>query len=151
MIKSLIGKLKEVKDFRNPKGKKHELWIILLLIIVGIMFIFTTYRGLGDFVKNNQEPLRKILKIDQKNLPSYSTIRRTLEGVNWENLLTIFNEWGGTLSSEAVETEWLSLDGKSARNTLINYQQNQQNFLVFASVFSQETHLVLQLKRWKNK
>ena len=34
---SLIEKLKQVKDFRKDKGKRHPLWIVLLVIILGTM------------------------------------------------------------------------------------------------------------------
>ncbi len=32
---SLIEKLKQVKDFRKDKGKRHPLWIVLVVIILG--------------------------------------------------------------------------------------------------------------------
>ncbi|TRT65744.1 MAG: hypothetical protein EWV84_16980, partial [Microcystis sp. M_QC_C_20170808_M3Col] len=31
---SLIEKLKQVKDFRKDKGKRHPLWIVLVVIIL---------------------------------------------------------------------------------------------------------------------
>jgi len=34
---SLIEKLKQVNDFRKDKGKRHHLWIVLLVIILGTM------------------------------------------------------------------------------------------------------------------
>jgi hypothetical protein len=34
---SLIEKLKQVKDFRKDKGKRHHLWIVLVVIILGTM------------------------------------------------------------------------------------------------------------------
>ena len=34
---SLIEKLKQVKDFRKDKGKRHPLWIVLVVIILGTM------------------------------------------------------------------------------------------------------------------
>ncbi|NCS08078.1 MAG: transposase family protein, partial [Microcystis aeruginosa G13-07] len=45
---SLIEKLKKVKDFRKDKGKRHPLWIVLLVIILGTMLGYSGYRELGE-------------------------------------------------------------------------------------------------------
>ncbi|GCL46991.1 hypothetical protein NIES3787_26910 [Microcystis aeruginosa NIES-3787] len=50
---SLIEKLKQVKDFRKDKGKRHPLWIVLVVIILGTMLGYSGYRELGEFAKNN--------------------------------------------------------------------------------------------------
>ena len=34
---SLIEKLKQVKDFWKDQGKRHPLWIVLVVIILGTM------------------------------------------------------------------------------------------------------------------
>jgi hypothetical protein len=49
----LIEKLKQVKDFRKDKGKRHPLWIVLVVIILGTMLGYSGYRELGEFAKNN--------------------------------------------------------------------------------------------------
>ncbi|HIK53024.1 MAG TPA: transposase family protein, partial [Oscillatoriales cyanobacterium M59_W2019_021] len=46
MISSLIEKLDKVKDFRKSRGKRHSLWKILLIIILGLMTGYLGYRGL---------------------------------------------------------------------------------------------------------
>ncbi|MCA2812064.1 MAG: transposase family protein, partial [Microcystis sp. M090S1] len=46
---SLIEKLKQVKDFPKDKGKRHTLWIVLVVIILGTMLGYLSYRELGDF------------------------------------------------------------------------------------------------------
>ncbi|WP_287733082.1 transposase family protein, partial [Microcystis sp. M090S1] len=43
---SLIEKLKQVKDFRKDKGKRHTLWIVLVVIILGTMLGYLSYREL---------------------------------------------------------------------------------------------------------
>lgn len=88
----LIEKLKKVKDFRKPSGKRYQLWVILLIIILGIMQSYIGYRAIGDFAKYNQALLTKYFKLPQPKVPSYSTIRRVLMGLDWSELLVIFNE-----------------------------------------------------------
>ena len=48
---SLIEKLKQVKDFRKDQGKRHPLWIVLVVIILGTMLGYLSYRELGEFCR----------------------------------------------------------------------------------------------------
>jgi hypothetical protein len=34
-------KIKKVKDFRNPSERRHQLWVVILIIILGIMQSYT--------------------------------------------------------------------------------------------------------------
>jgi hypothetical protein len=42
MITKLIGKLKLVKDFRSDSGKRHELWVVLLVVIFQNFVVFVS-------------------------------------------------------------------------------------------------------------
>lgn len=147
----LIEKLKKVKDFRNPSGRRHQLWTVLLIIILGIMQSYVGYRAIGDFAKYNQALLTKYFKLPSEKMPSYSTIRRILMGLDWSELLDIFNEWAKEEYHDKEGLEWIAVDGKCLRNTVINHDEATQNFVMFASFFSQETGIVLYLERWENK
>jgi len=59
----LIEKLKKVKDFRQASGKRHQLWVVLLIIILGIMQSYIGYRPIGDFAKYNQALLTKYFNL----------------------------------------------------------------------------------------
>ena len=48
---SLIDYLKQIPDERNAGGRRHPLWLILLIMILGIMSGYWGYRGLGRFVE----------------------------------------------------------------------------------------------------
>jgi predicted transposase YbfD/YdcC len=109
------------------------------------------YRAIGDFAKYNQALLIKYFKLPEKQVPSYSTIRRVLMGLDWSELLVIFNEWAQEEYHDQEGLEWIAIDGKALRNTVINYDDLTQNFVMFASFFSQEIGLVLNLERWENK
>ena len=72
-------------------------------------------------------------------------------GVDWQSLLKIFNEWALEEYGQRDDINWLGMDGKSLKNTLKNPNNEQQNFIMFVSLFSQESGLVLHLKRIENK
>ena len=148
---SLIEKLKQVKDFRKDKGKRHPLWIVLVVIILGTMLGYSGYRELGEFAKNNRHRLSQEFNIIPERVPSYSTIRRVMMGVEWQSLLKMFNEWALQEYGQRDDINWLGIDGKSLKNTRKNPNNEQQNFIMFVSLFSQESGLVLHLKRIENK
>ena len=45
----------------------------------------------------------------------------------------------------------MALDGKSLRNTVTNFNNNQQNFVSMISLFNQDSGIVLNLKLLENK
>lgn len=148
---NLIEKFKEVKEFRKGKGKRHPLWLILLIITLGTMQGYLGYRALGGFAKSNMKDICETFGIITFRVPSYSCIRRVSLGVDWQNLLEIFNQWAAEEYKDILNITWLALDGKTLRNTVINANDSSQNFVKIVSMFSQETGLVLHLKKIENK
>jgi transcriptional regulator of met regulon len=82
MINSLIEELKKVKDFRKNRGKRHELWVVLTIIILALLTGNVTYKQIDNFRKSEASQLIKLLGIPAKKLPSYSTIRRVMIGIS---------------------------------------------------------------------
>jgi len=72
-------------------------------------------------------------------------------GMEWQSLLKVFNEWALEEYGQIGDINWLDIDGKSLKNTRNNPNNEQQNFIMFISLFSQESGLVLHLKRIENK
>jgi len=150
-MNSLIEYLKKVKDFRRKQGQKYPLWHILLIVIFGLMAGYLEYRALGDFAKSQQSSLRKYFHIRSSQAPSYSTIRRAMMGVDWSNLIDIFNQWASELAVGDEEFQWLAIDGKSLKSTVEYYRGSQQNFVLIISVFCERNGLVLHLSKIENK
>lgn len=148
---SLIEHLKKIKDFRRPQGRRYPLWLILLVVVLGLMTGHLGYRALGDFSRFQQKALRKYLKIPHHQFPSYSTIRRTIMGVDWRNLVEVFNQWASQLISCIEESKWFAIDGKCLKSTVEHCCDNQQNFVSIVSVFCQENGLVAHLEKIENK
>jgi DDE_Tnp_1-associated len=91
--KSLIDYLKQIPDQRVPNGRRHPLWLILLIMILGIMSGYWGYRGLGRFVERHRRQLIEILDIPQARVPSYSTIRRVMMNLDYQAVTQVFNDW----------------------------------------------------------
>ena len=90
------------------------------------------------------------LKIPCARVPSYSAIRRVMINLDYEELQIVFNQWSKQ-SSIIPSNEWISLDGKSLKNTVSNYDKAQQNFINCVSAFAHQRRLVLGVKMMENK
>ena len=147
---SLIEQLRQVKDFRTKDGQRHQLWLVLLFVIMGTMSGYVGYRAWGDFVKRHRRVLIEQFGIQKHGVPSYSTIRRILIGVDFDILAKTFNQWAKQYVT--IETsEWLGVDGKSIKGTVTNYAHEYQNFVSIVSVFAQKQGIVLGLEKLENK
>ena len=145
MDKSLIDYLKQIPDYRDPHGCRHPLWLVLVIIIMGMMSGYWGYRQLGRFVERHRRELIKRLQIPKSRVPSYSTIRRVMLTLNYEELQIVFNQWSKQYSL-IPSSEWISIDGKSLKNTVSNYDNAEQNFINCVSAFSHQRKLVLGVK-----
>jgi predicted transposase YbfD/YdcC len=151
MLNSIIEELKKVKDFRGSRGKRHELWVVLTIIFLALLTGNVSYKQIYKFRENEEDKLCKLLKVTSRKLPSYSTIRRIMIGINLEEVERIFQSISEKFYKNKEEEDWIAIDGKSLRNTLINYKSEEQNMLNLVSWFSQEHKLVIMAEFWQNK
>ncbi len=114
---SLIDYLKLIPDPRSQQGNRHPIWLVLLIVIMGTMSGYWGYRQLGRFVERHRLDLIRILSIPKARVPSYSCIRRVLINLDYDYLLTVFNQWSRQYSN-IPHHEFISLDGKSLKNTV---------------------------------
>nr|MDZ8038351.1 ISAs1 family transposase [Nostoc sp. CreGUA01] len=150
MNASLIEQLRQVEDFRTTDGRRHPLWLILLFVIMGTMSGYVGYRAWGDFVKRHRRVLIKVFLREKHGVPSYSTIRRVVMGVDFDKLVKIFNQWALDYV-DLDESEWCSTDGKGIKGTVQNYNSSSQNFVSIVSVFASKRGLVLGIEKFENK
>lgn len=150
MATPLIDALSQIPDFRTQKGRRHPLWFVLLLTIMGTMNGYYGYRAVGDFVKRHQQALVLAFNIPKDRVPSYSTIRRVMSGVDSDEFTAVFNAWATQAFGEQ-SGEWLAVDGKAIAGTLRGHTQTQQNFLSTVSVFCARRGVVVGSEKLENK
>jgi hypothetical protein len=132
--KNLYEKLKELEDFRRGQGQMHSLAMVLVIVTMAIMSGYEGQRAKKDFIKKHRKELIKIFKPKKNRLPSYQTIARILENIDFEKLVTIFYEW--TKQYIKIEKEeWISLDGKAIKGTVKNAHNKHQEYTNLVTVF----------------
>jgi hypothetical protein len=117
---------------------------------MGTMSGYVGYRAWGDFVKRHRRVLIETFGTQKHGVPSYSTIRRILMGVDFDTLAATFNQWAQNYVY--LETsEWCGIDGKSIKGTVQDYKSEYQNFVSIVSVFAGKKGLVLGMDKLENK
>jgi hypothetical protein len=148
---NLIEHLKQIPDYRKSKGKRHALWLVMLLVLLGTLCGYRGYRPLADFSHQHWQSLCELLELPSDTpIPSYSTFRRVLQRVNFEPIVGLFNQWSQQFI-QLIEQTWVATDGKSIRSTLTDYSESYQTFVTTVSAFTHQSGVVLQLQVMDNK
>lgn len=140
---TLIKYLQQIPDFRRKQGLRYPLMSVLLLTIMSIMSGRYGYREIAAFGKANQKELLRFLNLEKRKcLPSHVTVREVLKGIDFNEVLTAFNNWAKQYVN-IEENEWIAIDGKALSSTVTDYSSSYQNFVSLVSVFSHKRGQVL--------
>ncbi len=114
---SLISFIKNLTDLRREQGKRHKLYVVVIIAIMAIMNQYTSFRGFEIYAQRNKTPLFKIFKLEKKRLPKKDTFREVFKKLDFEELDYIFKKYY-ECNNISTENIWISIDGKSIRNTM---------------------------------
>lgn len=147
---NLIEQLKQIPDPRRLKGRRHPLWLILILSLLGFLCGYQGYRPLADFCRNHAADLAQLLGLpEHQTWPSYSTFRRSFQQVDpmgWEQ---VFNTWS-LATLPPLLALLLSVDGKSIRCTCSGGNTSAQNFFSQVSIYNHQVG-VIQMRLMENQ
>lgn len=139
----------QIPDPRGTRGKRYPLPIFLILILLGTMSGYGGYRGLERFMQRHEGTLARQLGLTRDALPDYSTIRRLLTQIDFNQVAAVLNAW--MKAERWVEAgDDCAIDGKSLANTLNHHKDSYQNFVSIVSVFQLRDGLVVGQKIFEN-
>ena len=146
----LLTAFEHIPEFRRTAGRRHSLAVTLICSLLAILNGSTSWRDQEDFVRRHRDGLLKHLRPSKDRLPSYSTIRRVVSGVDFNALSTAFLAWARE-HVEIAPGEWLSVDGKSLRGTATEAFDAQQNFTALVSFYAQKRGVLVRAQAYENK
>jgi hypothetical protein len=141
-MKSIVDFLSELPDNRRKAGQRHDQAFILLLVLMGTMGGYHGYRSIGDFIKRNAAALLTCFKPAKGRLPSFYTVRRVVQGLDFKVLSESFYQWA-IQHVDLSKNDWLHIDGKAIKGTMSNYDIDKQRFVNLVSLYSSMTGQVL--------
>lgn len=147
---TLIEAMQTIPDHRRGAGQRYPLWVFLLLIILGTMSGYRGYRGLSRFMARHQEHLSERLGLRRAELPSYSTIRRLLNEINFNAVATAFSAWSVSVGLVPAGAD-CAVDGKGLKSTVTHAQDEHQNFVNVVSVFQLQQGVVIGQLAFENQ
>lgn len=140
--KSIIEFFEKIPEHRRGAGKRHCQVFILLITLMSTMSKCYGYRAIGDFIKRNESDLLEQFKPKKNRLPSFDTVRRVLQGIDFASLSTQFHEWAIQYVNISPQ-EWISIDGKRIGGTMVNGRTSSQHFINLVSLYCSKQKLVI--------
>lgn len=143
----LYEKLSELTDTRREQGKRHDIELIVMLVIFATFSGYYKLIAIGDFVKRNEKKFIELFKPEKNRLPSVSTIRRVLIIIDFNELKEILEEW----TSKQIEIkpgDLISIDGKEIKGTIPDEENKAINLI---SMFFSEKKITLSTSKVDEK
>ena len=138
----LISVLKTIRDPRSRRGRRHELWLVMFLSLLGDLCGYRGYRPLATFAHTYHTRWCQLLGLAPQatRVPSYSTFRQVFIKVNAQAWVDAFNHWA-TAASEQAERH-LAIDGKSIRCTRSGDLHSGYDYASLVSAYSHQVGVV---------
>lgn len=140
--KNIIDFFDNIPDSRRGAGQRHEQSLVLLLVLMSTMSGYLGYRSIGDFIKRNSGALLADLQPKKNRLPSFYTIRRVVQGIDFSLVSKAFHKWAMQYVSLSKQ-EWVSIDGKAIGGTVTNGNNSHQHFVSLVSLYCSKQQLVI--------
>lgn len=112
-----IEALREVKDRRDNRGKRHKLYFVLCGVTLAVLSGRARLSSIQRYIENRIEWLRKVTEEADAGVVSRAQLPRILSSVDRDELNEVTMNHFGVLLIERGEDEWQAVDGKALRGT----------------------------------
>ncbi|OWK34892.1 ISAs1 family transposase [Fimbriiglobus ruber] len=112
---SLIDRLAELTDPRDPKGRIYPLVPLLTLVLVGTLAGHTSVAAIAHFGRLRGQRLGHALGFRNGKMPCANTITNLLAALDPDHLDRILGDWLN--DRHAAGWDHIALDGKTLRGT----------------------------------
>jgi hypothetical protein len=143
-MRSLIEAFQQIPEYRKARGKRHPLWVLLLLVVMGMLAGYDGYRPLQAFAQEHQGALCQLLGWEERVVPSYSTFRRMMMALDFQELSECVERW--MLSQGDAESLGFTaaMDGKRIAQA-VHSADGKERFVGLVSLLAAEQGVTLKL------
>ena len=146
ILEAFVG----MPDHRRKQGTRHSLQLCLALFTLAVAAGNHGFLAIGDWLKSHREELQELFEV--KRIPSYSTIRRALLGLNYEDYSARLAQF---FEITPLAGETLAVDGKVLRGSYLLSKDNPDcephKAITLVSAYLVERGLILQPEEVENK
>lgn len=129
--RSLYEMCKRIEDKRAARGKQYDVAGLLMVLLLAKLAGMKSLLGASDWARDQEERLRKELKLSWRQMPCANTYKYALAGLDSEHVNELFRDWllrqraerrcGSEPSRLAMQVEQraahLAIDGKVLKGT----------------------------------
>lgn len=106
---AILHAFENLTDQRRGEGRRHSLSLCLTIFTIAVVAGNRGFLAIDDWIKANSEALIELFDIEKQRLPSYSTIRRVLLQIDYQQYAACIAQF---LKVEPLAGETIALDGK---------------------------------------
>jgi hypothetical protein len=129
---AIVEAFSELPDPRRGAGCRHEYAVCLALFTLAISAGCGGFLAIGDWLKAYRTPLIELFGFPKHGIPSYSTLRRALLGLDYQTYGVCIANF---FKIEPQSGETIALDGKVLRGS----------YTIETGANRTESHLAIQL------
>lgn len=142
-IQLLVQEVKQIKDYRKPRGQRYRLYNLLSIIILSVIAGADDYVAISEYCKSKKDFLLRHNLIDGRFYPSHDLFRLILQSLNKEQFAKLLSSWLRRAidleelpitDSEEIPQKMIHVDGKSLRATR-NGNQHTRSALQIVSAY----------------
>ncbi|HEY9766932.1 MAG TPA: ISAs1 family transposase [Coleofasciculaceae cyanobacterium] len=147
---AIIDAFSGIPDRRRKQGTRHSLQLCLALFTLAVAAGNQGFLAIGDWLKSYNEELKKLFKVNR--IPSYSTIRRSLLGLDYEDYSA---KLANFFKIKPLPGETLALDGEVLRGSYLLSEEirdcEPHKAITLVSAYLVERGLILEPQEVENK
>ena len=117
----ILAAFADIPDVRQAGGKRHHMALCLALFTLAVAAGNRGFLAMGDWLKSYRRELIELFDPPRQRLPSYSTIRRVLLTIDYQQYSAALANF---FEIEPLPGETLAVDGKVLRGS---YQLETDN------------------------
>ncbi len=112
---ALIQSFSEIEDTRDPRGRRHNLYVVIIMAVCAVLCGANSFEGIADFSECKLDWFKKFFDLPHGS-PSADTFTRIFALIKPEVFEKCFLKWIQSIK-EVWDGETIAIDGKTLRRS----------------------------------